>query len=94
MELTGDYRILHALANQAGFVAFKIPRARRMKPEEVIELQKLFIEISQKLLDFVSGEIGVEETTECVNRGITRLAQAREMVKASAKKQPELFGEE
>jgi DNA-binding transcriptional ArsR family regulator len=94
MELTRDYCILSALATALGFVMVKIPKARRMRPEDVIALQKIFFEFSQKLLDFSQEEISQAEALECAGRCLAKVAEAREMVKASDRKQPDLFDEE
>jgi len=94
MQLTRDYRILQALALSLGFVTIKIPRNRAMRPEDVIKLQKIFAEFSQKLLDFIDGEIEKPQALECADRCLTEVARAREMVKASDKRQPDLFDNE
>jgi hypothetical protein len=90
MKMNDDYRILAAMCERLGFVTHKIPALEKSKPEDFVSLQKTFCEFSMMLWQFMEGKISQAEMIECANRCLTKVAEAREMVKASDK-QPSLF---
>lgn len=91
MKATGNFTILRHLAIRCGFVLVKIPRARKMKPEEIAEHQKTLASYQVALIKYMADEIEADEVHELVDKALTEIASAKKMVEAGESKQKELF---
>jgi len=89
MEATKDYRLLRHLASRLGFILVKIPRARRMKPEELAKHNAVLAEYQLALAKYVSGDLEPEQVHKLVDQALEQVARAKKMVQAD-KAQAEL----
>lgn len=82
MRATGNYSILKHLAYRCGYVAIRIPRARRMKPSEYAEHQARISEYMFQLSRYLEGKIDKDECLESVKAALEQVAMAQRMVEA------------
>jgi len=93
MKATGNISILKHIAIRLGYVVVRVPRARKMKPEEFAAHQRTLADYQLALLSFINGEATADKVHEQVDKALEEVAGARKMVMAGDTKQKDLFEE-
>jgi len=87
IRATGNASILKHIATRLGYVLVRVPRARRMKPEEIADHQRTLADYQAALIRFNNGELNAEEVHEIVDKALTEVARAKKMVEADTPQQ-------